>query len=113
METRAGRNGNEISWSLGSCKSRPGGYNDSSKTKELCCGLKTPENTINCIDNGYNGWEGGSIVIKGKRYCDDKYWALNPYQTSAHIDLNGSIYILCECIIPYNFLIDIINSCYV
>ena len=91
MEVRAGHNGDEISWSFGSCKNKPGGYNDNSTTEESCCDLTTSKAILTCRDSGDNGWEGGSIVIKGKRYCDDKSWLYNPSETAALIDLGGII----------------------
>ena len=100
METQAGHKGKEIIWSLGSCKSKPGGYNNHSTTVESCCGLRSSSIALTCEDSSQNNWEGGHIRINEKKYCDDKSWVDSQVTPHQIVDLAGKLYafLFCEII---------------
>ena len=101
MEVNGGRNAHQIVWSLGPegnvagvlCTSKQGGYNDSSRSIETCCGLKTSQNVLKCKTAGNYGWDGGSISIGGKQYCNDASWKSGSKLQAQGIELAGITYL--------------------
>ena len=61
--------GDEISWSLGSC-SNSQAYTSHSFFSQQCC-VYPGDHTLTCKDSYGDGWNGGFIEIRGKRYCED------------------------------------------
>ena len=72
--------GNDISWSVGTCKSAGvgfpercsanGGYLDNQQFVEHCC-LEQGNYNISCFDCSGNSWgEGASLEINGIKYCE-------------------------------------------
>ena len=59
----------EISWSIGFC-SNTTVYTKKDKFIEDCC-LPSGDYTLTCKDSYGDGWNGGSIEIYGKTYCDN------------------------------------------
>ena len=75
------KSGNDISWSVGNCKSAGvgfpdqcsanGGYLDNQHFVEHCC-LEQGDYNISCFDCSGNSWgEGASLEINGVKYCEE------------------------------------------
>ena len=75
------KSANDISWSVGSCKSAGkgyphrcsanGGYLDNQEFVEHCC-LQQGVYNVSCYDCTGDSWgEGAYLEINGKRYCEN------------------------------------------
>ena len=61
--------GHENSYSIGECVSKKV-YAAGKTYKERCC-LTPGKYNLVCKDSFQDGWHGGYLKIKGKKYCDD------------------------------------------
>ena len=84
---------NDISWSVGNCKSsgkgypyqctRNGGYPNNQQFVEHCC-LQQGVYNVSCFDCSGDSWgEGAYLEINGKRYCEN--FRGNSHQTIINV----------------------------
>ena len=60
----------EITWSLGTCTSSKAGTYKNNKIYTKNCFLASGTYDLKCQDTYGDGWNGGFVTIKGKKYCD-------------------------------------------
>ena len=77
VETITKKWANEISWSVGSCKSTGrhtctanGGYFDNMNFTQPCC-LPPGDHQLTCNDCYGDTWRGGYLLIDGVKYCEN------------------------------------------
>ena len=59
----------EITWSIGSCRSSQSYMNFNVFTQQCC--LADGDYKIKCQDSYADGWHGGYLEINGQKYCED------------------------------------------
>lgn len=77
VETITKKWANEISWSVGSCKSTGrhtctanGGYFDNMNFTQPCC-LSPGDHQLTCYDCYGDTWKGGYLLMNGVKYCEN------------------------------------------
>ena len=92
METKY--DADHIYWTLGAC-SKSLEYKNDQRIKEKDCCLAPGNHTLTCYNTKHpHGWKKGSIVIRGKHYCDDfiGYKAMRRIIIKGNISNQGPLY---------------------
>ena len=82
--------GSENSWTFGKCKN-PQTY-EKHQTYTMKCCLPKGKYTLTCNDSYGDGWHGGYLEIKGKKYCED--FTTGSEHKTLNIEVKGMKYIL-------------------
>ena len=86
VEVKTMDRANEMSWTLGTCKSTRAYYRRYSPFVESCC-MVGGIHQLACDDSAGNGWHGGFLRIAGTVYCKD--FRIGEQQTH-DIDVSGN-----------------------